>query len=187
MLNRDYKTGSTWKIAMILPIVLITFLFVSCTEKDTGGVFEDENVNESTLTESKIYQHVDEMPSFQGNEPLEFRRFIAQHIIYPEEARDNGVTGKVFVVFVVRRDGKVVIPEAAEIPPSPDSEKMDEVVVVSYRPLDEEASLPDEKHIELLKNEAVRVVTSSPDWEPGKVDGKPVDVMFTFPINFVLQ
>jgi len=187
MLNRNYKVGSTWKLAMILPIVLITFIFISCTEKDVNSDLTNEFAKKSASTESKIYQQVDEMPAFQGGEPIEFRRFIAQNIIYPREAMENGVTGRVFVVFVVRDDGTVVIPDPAELPPPPETDEMDEVVVVGYRPLDKEAPLPDEKYIELLKNEAVRVVTSSPNWEPGKIEGNPVNVMFTFPINFVLQ
>lgn len=187
MLNRNYKVGSTWKLAMILPIVLITFIFIACTEKDVNSDLTNEFAKKSASIESKIYQQVDEMPAFQGGEPIEFRRFIAQNIIYPREAMENGVTGRVFVVFVVRDDGTVVIPDPAELPPPPETDEMDEVVVVGYRPLDKEAPLPDEKHIELLKNEAVRVVTSSPNWEPGKIEGNPVNVMFTFPINFVLQ
>jgi len=38
-----------------------------------------------------------------------------------------------------------------------------------------------------LDKEAVRVVMSSPKWAPGKQRGKAVKVLFTFPINFVLQ
>jgi hypothetical protein len=39
----------------------------------------------------------------------------------------------------------------------------------------------------MLKEEAIRVISSSPDWEPGKQRGKAVNVMFTFPITFALQ
>lgn len=187
MLNRNDKMGSSWKLAMIFPIVLITFILVSCTEKNVNSELENETLKKSTVTESKIYQQVDEMPTFQGGEFIEFRKFIAKNILYPREAKENNVTGRIFVVFVVRDDGKVVIPDPEELPPPPETNNIDEVVVVAYRPLDKEAPLPDEKYIELLKNEAVRVVTSSPNWEPGKIEGNPVNVMFTFPINFVLQ
>ena len=64
---------------------------------------------------------------------------------------------------------------------------LDEVVVVTYRPLKEDAATPDEKYIQMLKDEAIRVVSGSPDWTPGKQKGKTVNVMFTFPINFVLK
>ena len=88
---------------------------------------------------------------------------------------------------MVRKNGKVEIPDIEELPPSLDGTEMGEVVVVGYRPLDPDAPAIDKKYIELLKKEAIRVVTSSPFWEPGKVAGEPVDIMFTFPINFLLQ
>jgi hypothetical protein len=59
--------------------------------------------------------------------------------------------------------------------------------VVGYRPVKEGSPAPEEEYIELLKQEAVRVITSSPKWQPGKVNGKAVDIAFTMPINFVLQ
>jgi hypothetical protein len=64
---------------------------------------------------------------------------------------------------------------------------LDEVVVVSFRSLEEDAEMPDEKYIELLKQEVIRVVSSSPDWEPGRQRGQAVNVIYTFPVNFVLQ
>ena len=64
---------------------------------------------------------------------------------------------------------------------------IDEVVVVSYRKITEDAEDPDEKYIQMLKDEAIRVVSSSPDWTTGKKDGNPVALRFIFPINFVLQ
>jgi hypothetical protein len=187
MLNKDYKLGSRWKLFLIFPLVFVAFLIVSCTEKDATLLADDASLKKSASTEHQIYTEVDVMPTFQGEEVNEFRRFIAKNLIYPEEAKENGVTGKIFVKFVVRSDGKVVIPDVNELPPSLDGKEMGEVVVVAYRPNSEEAPVPDEKYIELLKKEAIRVITSSPDWEPGKVDGKPVDIMFTFPINFALQ
>lgn len=187
MLNKDYKLGSRWKLTLIFPLVFIAFIIVSCTEKDATLLADDASLKKSALTERQIYTNVDEMPTFQGGEPVEFRKFIAQNLIYPEEAKENSVSGKIIIKFVVREDGKVEIPDITELPPSMDGTEMGEVVVVGYRPTVENAEIPDEKYIDLLKKEAIRVITSSPDWEPGKVDGKPANVMFTFPINFVLQ
>jgi hypothetical protein len=187
MLNKNYKLGSTWKLTLVFPLVFAAFLIVSCTEKDASLLAEDASAMKSASTESQIYTNVDVMPTFQGEDPKAFRKFIAQNVIYPEEAKENGVTGKIIIKFVVRKDGKVEIPDVNELPPSLDGKEMGEVAVVGYRSLDADAPVPDEKFIELLKQEAIRVISSSPDWEPGKVDGKPVKVMFTFPINFALQ
>jgi len=189
MLNKDYKFGSTWKLILVFPLVFVAFLLVSCTEKDATLLADDASVKKSATTENQIYTQVEEMATFQGEDPKAFRKFIAQNVIYPEKAKENGVTGKIFIKFVVRKDGKVELPDVTELPPSLDGDGADmgEVVVVGYRPTVENAEIPDEKFIELLKQEAIRVISSSPDWEPGKVDGKPVDVIFTFPINFALQ
>src|SRR4030042_6722954 len=99
---------------------------------------------------------VEEMPSFQGKSGEGFREYLANNIIYPEEAKKNSLTGKVYVQFTVNSKGEVV----------------DVKVVRGVAPS--------------LDKEAVRVVTSSPLWEPGKQKGKPVDVQFTFPIDFKL-
>jgi hypothetical protein len=170
MLNKDYKPGSSWKLVLIFPFVCIAFIAIACTH-----------------TENKIYYEVDEMPTFQGEDPaMPFREYIAANLVYPETAKDHGVTGRIYVKFVVRKDGTVELPTPEEVAAT-EGIALGEVVVVGYRPNDETIPAASDADIDLLKQEAVRVITSSPAWGPGKVDGKPVDVMFTFPINFVLQ
>ena len=78
-------------------------------------------------------------------------------IIYPEEAEEKGIEGKVFVTFIVEPDGNI-----------------DEVKVASS------------VH-KLLDNEAVRVIKSMPKWIPGKQNGEPVRVKYTAPISFRLE
>ena len=110
------------------------------------------------IQEEEVFYIVEDMPTFNGGEPAtEFRKYIAQNLQYPEIAAENGVSGRVIVQFAVDRTGKVV----------------DAVVVRSVDPA--------------LDKEAIRVVMSSPKWTPGKQRGKAVKVLFTFPINFVLQ
>ena len=87
----------------------------------------------------------------------ELIEYIAKNLRYPEIAAENGISGRVFVRFVVEPDGSVTNVE----------------VVRGVDPA--------------LDAEAKRVVLSSPKWAPGKQRGKPVRVSFTFPINFVLQ
>jgi TonB family protein len=104
-----------------------------------------------------LFVVVEEMPSFQGKGGEGFREYLAQNIIYPEEAKKNGITGKVFVQFTVNSKGEVIdVKVTRGVSPSLDAE-------------------------------AVRVVQSSPLWDPGKQKGKPVDVQFTFPIDFKLN
>jgi TonB family protein len=85
------------------------------------------------------------------------RNFIFNAVDYPKIAREKGIQGKVYVQFVITTEGKVA---SAKIPKS-------------VHPL--------------LDREALRVINKMPDWEPGYQKGKPVNVAYTIPINFVLQ
>ena len=83
--------------------------------------------------------------------------FLGQNIIYPEAAKKAEVTGKVFIGFIVEKDGSI-----------------DEAKVIRGI-----GSGCDE--------EALRVIKMMPNWKPGKVDGKDVRVEYTMPISFKLQ
>jgi protein TonB len=114
--------------------------------------------DEEEIEEEEVFYIVEDMPTFNGGDPAtEFRKYIAQNLRYPEIAAENGISGRVIVQFAVDKVGQVV----------------DAVVVRSVDPA--------------LDKEAIRVVMSSPKWVPGKQRGKAVKVLFTFPINFVLQ
>ncbi|MCP4313010.1 MAG: hypothetical protein GY790_17255 [Bacteroidetes bacterium] len=186
MLNKNYKLGSGWKIAMLIPLTAIAFIFVSCTEKEGTTAAEDLKTQEVT-EESKVFFVVEEMPTFNGGEPAtEFRKYIGRNVRYPKEAAEAGASGKIFIKFIVNKEGKVVVPDPETLAKA-EGKPLDEVVVVTYRTLVKDAKTPDEKYIQLLKDEAIRVISESPDWTPAKQRGKNVDVMFTFPINFTLQ
>lgn len=118
-----------------------------------------QGVQQDTVRkEREKFYVVEDMPTFNGGEPAEeFRIYIAQNLQYPESAIHDSISGRVIVQFVVNYEGKVVEPK---------------VVRSIGKALDEEV---------------IRVVSSSPLWTPGRQRGKPVDVLFTFPINFVLQ
>ncbi len=112
---------------------------------------------EEEADEEVAFIIVEDMPKFQGGDQNSFRAWIQSNLKYPEIAAENGISGKVFVNFVVSKNGEVV----------------DAKVVRGVDPS--------------LDQEALRVVRSSPRWEPGKQRGKAVKVQFTFPIVFVLQ
>jgi len=107
-------------------------------------------------TKDSVYQVCEVMPEFPGGD-LEVRKFIANNIRYPGEAIKYGEIGKVFVTFIVAKDGAI--------------EKVR--VVRGVTPA--------------LDNEAIRVVSSMPNWTPGKNKGEPVSVQYTIPVNFQLQ
>lgn len=104
--------------------------------------------------ESEVFVVVEDMPSFPGGN---VQKWIAKNVRYPVLAMENGIQGKVYIQFVIEKDGSVA-----------------NVKVV--RGVD--AS---------LDKEAVRVIKSMPKWKPGKQRNKPVRVSYTLPINFQLS
>ena len=104
----------------------------------------------------EIFTFVEEYPEFPGGDKA-LREYILNTIKYPEVARTSGITGTVYVQFVVEKDGSI-----SDV----------KVVRGIGGGCDEEA---------------VRVVKSMPRWKPGKQRGQPVRVYFTLPIEFKLM
>ena len=120
-----------------------------------GIAYSVQKVDEKPK-QDQIFVVVEEMPEFPGGE-LALRKFIAETIIYPSEAKEKGIIGKVFVTFIVSSTGKT-----------------------------ENAKIARGVH-PLLDAEALRVVGLLPDWKPGKQRGVAVNVSYTIPINFALD
>lgn len=108
---------------------------------------------ESNSQKGKGKKIEDKEPTFEQGD---FRTWVKEHMVYPEAAIQNGVTGSVIVQFTINFDGSVT----------------DVKVVEGADPL--------------LDKEAVRVVSSSPKWEPGIADGKAVPVTYSMPVYFNL-
>lgn len=124
-----------------------------------GNIFlvqKKEKVPKTLDKEEDVFFIVEDMPEFPGGE-MALRKYIANNINYPEAALKNGIQGKVYVTFVVSKDGSVGNAKIARgVDPA-------------------------------LDREALRVVNSLPKWEPGKMRGENVNVSFTVPIKFALQ
>lgn len=149
---------------LTLPLVAAIVFAFSCTdaganygafEKKGSILFPVDDTVKSTVT-GEIYEEVDEMPVY-GNGQEDLVNFIVKEVQYPEQAKKNGIQGKVFVSYVVTTTGKVADVEVLE-------------------------SVND-----LLDAEAVRVVSSMKKWTPGKKDGKAVNVKMVMPIMFKLN
>ena len=123
------------------------------TEVDFIDIGSDED---EEIDETEVFMIVETMPSFPGGDAA-LNRFLADNIKYPTIAQENGISGRVFINFVVNRDGQIV----------------DAKVVRGVDPA--------------LDQEAIRVVKMMPKWNPGQQRGKPVRVSFMLPVNFVLN
>ena len=117
-----------------------------------------EEVQEEVVEEEAIpFQLVEEKPSFNGGDANEFSNWVNSKLVYPEIAKENGVQGRVTLQFTVNADGSVSN-------------------VKVLRGVDSS-----------LDKEAVRVVSSSPKWKPGKQRDRAVKVTYTFPVIFQLR
>ncbi len=123
------------------------------SENQQSSVFDQEGVWEEP-GEDVPFVIVEDMPVFPGGD---VNVWLNKHVRYPAIAQENGITGRVFVKFIVNRDGAV----------------SDAEVVRGSDPS--------------LDREALRVINSMPKWIPGKQRGKTVRVIYTIQINFKLH
>ncbi len=112
--------------------------------------------DEEEEVEDEIFQVVEQDPEYPGGVDALYK-FIQQNLKYPQLAKENNITGRVFVQFVVEKDGSVSNVKAA-------------------RDIGGGCGA-----------EAVRVIKSMPKWTPGQQRGKAVRAAYTLPVNFVLQ
>ena len=103
-----------------------------------------------------IYQIVEQMPQFPGGESA-LMEYVSKNVVYPEEAKEKEIQGRVFIGFVVEKDGSI-----GEV----------KVLRGIGGGCDEEA---------------VRVIKGMPKWKPGLQKGKPVRVSYQIPIYFKLD
>jgi len=153
-------------------IKLITPIFVSDVEDLPDDVIIDVEVDGTTennlelrkeftieeieTEDDSIYTFVQKRPEFPGGESALFA-FLKSNLVYPRIAREIGLTGIVYVSFIVWKDGAI---RAININRGIGMECDDEVL---------------------------RMMKIMPKWEPGIKDGKKVNVSFEMPISFKLR
>ena len=122
--------------------------------------YEDMKKVSTSIDGSKINYDsiINSVPPQFGNDKGEFLKYIANNLRFPSEAMDEGVSGRVYIKFIVKADGSV---EAHSI-------------MGKAQPY--------------LDYEAWELVSNMPKWKyPGKQKGKPVDVLYTLPLNFKIE
>ena len=114
------------------------------------------HAQDTTKTQPGIFAAVENEPVFPGGIPA-FYKYITTSLKYPQVARILGLTGKVYISFVIDKDGSVT----------------------DVRPVRCMGAG--------CESEAVRVVSMSPKWSPGIQKGRKVRVQYTMPISFDLK
>lgn len=144
-------------------------LEIQSTETDEMEEVEVIEEEEETSDEILNFAVVESVPVFPGCEDKktnaekkacfeqQIMKFVGKEFEFPEMARQMGIQGRVYVNFVIEKDGSISNPEVV-------------------RGVDK-----------MLDDEALRVVRQLPKMKPAKQRGKPVRMSFMLPINAKLQ
>lgn len=145
------------KIQFITPLFL---LLSTAAFSQNDIVIEKEkspiHPQEQNDTDEEVFTIVEEMPQYPGGQ-IELAKFVAQNVEYPDEARENDIQGKVYVQFIINKNGEAVKAR----------------IVRTAHPLLDQAALD--------------VINKLQKFTPGKQRGKLVNVYYTMPINFMLS
>lgn len=164
MMNKTKSRFGAWKALAALPIAAL-LLMAGCQPANGESVeqeeipFEATNVDESAPLDAntdEVFKVVEVDPEFPGGEEALYK-YLAENIKYPVMAKNNKVEGRVYITFVIDKDGTV---SDAKV----------------LRSVNEE-----------LDAEALRVINAMPKWKPGMQRGVPVRVQYNIPISFKLQ
>lgn len=129
-------------------------------EEFMDGLDMDVNyvvVEDEEIEEDTPIIKAEKMPTFQGGDLMKFREWVQKRLRYPQIAQENGISGRVTLSFVIEKDGSLT---NIEVMQSPDRS---------------------------LSEEAIRVLKTSPKWEPGKQRNQPVRVKYTLPVAFQIR
>jgi len=130
----------------------------SCNKKEATS--KTEIVDPQELIEEtgrdEIFKVVEFMPEFVGGNEALFQ-YLGENIKYPENCKEEGIEGIVYVTFVVNKEGEVM-----------------------------DAKILRGVHSD-MDAEALRVISAMPDWNAGMQKGEKVSVIYNIPINFKLK
>ncbi len=161
-------TKAAWKklfLLLLLPLLAGTTLLLA--ERVTPIADVTPLAEEPVVAPSEIlpepppeapvkYSLLETKPRFQDGDVRQFSRWVNENLKYPPEAVKDSLQGRVTLQFTIEKDGSVT----------------DVHVLRGCAPV--------------LDEEAVRVVSQSPKWIPGSINGEPVRVVFNFPVVFQL-
>jgi TonB family protein len=161
------KSGlaAQFRFFLIVPLIIIMAAFIACNSntKQTNAESDSLAVSEQTIPATEPAEtdetvyEVVEELPTFGKSEADLMKYLQSNISYPAEARKKGIQGKVKVGFVVTKTGKVA-----------DVEVLESVN-------------------EMLDAEAIRVIASMPEWNPGRNQGNTVNVKYVLPVNFRLN
>lgn len=141
------KTIKLYLLIILFPISLIS---------GANTIHKSYITSSITNPGDTVFKRVEVQPKYKGGTGALYK-FINENIIYPPEAKEKGIQGKVIVKFVVSSKGKVSN-------------------AIVFRGINK-----------LLDEEAVRVINLLPDWTPGQIGGKAIPSYVQIPVHFKLK
>lgn len=114
------------------------------------------NMPDEKESRDELFVVVEEMPKFRGADLQSFRTYIQKKIVYPREAIEQKISGRVYAQFTIDKSGELI----------------DAKILNKVHPA--------------LDREVIRVLNDSPIWQPGKQRDKPVSVSMIIPVDFNL-
>ena len=140
------------------PVLALVLGFAACNQDAvTNEGGQEETSPSGTQEEIMNAGQVDEMPEMEGGMQA-LMDFMMAEVKYPESMKEEGAEARVIVEFTVKPDGSVA----------------------NIHALEGEAD-------DAFKEEAVRAVSTMPNWSPGTKDGKAVAVKMVLPITFTMK
>jgi len=144
---------------MRINLLILFFLgiyFQTLAQNESRAPHTEKGVEEPEDT--TLFAYTGEMPKFQGGGDDVFANYIQKNIVYPTDAKEKGIQGKVYIQYIIEKDGSV-----------------SNVIVVPGRSL-----------YPSLDQAAIDVIKNSPKWKPGQNNGQPVRVKKIAVIAFYL-
>jgi hypothetical protein len=180
MLNkRQSKKSALLKYLFLIPVLGLALAFNACTKESeevtetTEGIkslkpeiealISEKGVTGKKIPGTDIYQVVEVMPTFEGGD-RGLMTWLGENITYPEAAKESGAEGKVFVQFVVDKDGHIR-----------DFEQFEGQKSAGNGPSP------------ILVEAALKAISEMPAWTPGSHKGEKVNVQYILPIKFQLD
>ena len=130
---------------------------IDFAEFDVNQAIEVAPVQTEEVFEEEIFIVVEEKASFMGGDEGTFRNWVQQNVKFPQIALENGIQGRVVLSFVIEKDGRLTNIQVLQTPDRS------------------------------LSEEAIRVLSKSPKWSPGKQRNQVVRVKYTLPVDFRVQ
>ncbi len=151
------KNKSQYSTLVKYALLMLIIVFLTTTRRAVAQKLRvDAAPQHGKQDENKIFSKVDREPEFPGGNES-FMKFLSKNIHYPDIDKKNNIQGKVYINFIVERDGSLTDIKALRGPSKTTEE------------------------------EAIRALKASPKWKPGVQDKRPVRVVYTIPVSFTLN